>query len=133
METKMKFAMRNGILPIWHSPYVLSRRGTVSRRKLTPTQQRILDQMHPGIWYTPEPGKDRQDSCRALYNTGRLWKANIAKPEPGPNGHFIEKTREDLLVDIALGRHVGEPVLMYRILKKGELRREKHAKYHTNG
>ena len=124
METEMKFVMRNGILPIGHAPYVLSWRGTVSRRKPTPTQQRILDQMRPGIWYTPEPGKDRQDSCRALYNAGLLCRARIAKTERGPGGYLIEKSCEDLLVDIALGKNVDEPVLMYRILNKGELKSE---------
>ncbi|MEI6789364.1 MAG: hypothetical protein WCL49_12885 [bacterium] len=118
----MKFAMNDGILPIGHSPYVLSRNKPLTRPNPTPTQQRILDQMLPGIWYAPEPGKDRQDSCRALYNAGWLWMACIAKP--GPNGQLIEKTCEDLLVDIALGKNVDEPVLMYRMLKKGELKSE---------
>jgi len=114
----MKFAMMDGILPIGHSPYILRKATKRAHRKPTPRQQLILDQMRQGIWYQSESPKDRHDSCNALVCDGWLVLARIAKK--GNDGKVVEKTVDDLLLDLVLGRKMKEPLMMYRLLRDGE-------------
>ena len=114
----MKFAMNDGILPIGHSPYILRKAAKRSRRKPTPRQQLILDQMRQGIWYQREPPKDRHDSCNALVCDGWLVVARIAKK--GNDGKLVELTVDELLFDFIGSRNWEEPLVMYRLVKDGE-------------
>jgi len=100
-----------------HSSYVLYKAKRAGR-KPSPRQQRILDQMRQGIWYESEPPKDRCDSCHALVVAGWLVEARIAKM--GNEGKLVEKTVDDLLLDIVYSQHLEEPLVMYRLVKDGE-------------
>ena len=72
-------------LPVGCRPYQLYDAKKPTRRKPTPPQQRILDQMNPGIWYEAETRgpdgkcKDRRKSCRALVREGWLQMGRTAK------------------------------------------------------
>ena len=109
-------------LPKGHSPYVLYRATNPTRRKPTPPQQRILDQMRQDVWYETDIGKDRTESCRALVASGWCEMARIAKK--GTDGNLVEKTCDDIILDVAMGRNMEQPFEMYRMFKKGELKSE---------
>ena len=100
-----------------HSSYVLYKAKRAGR-KPSPRQQKILDQMRQGVWYQSEPPKDRHDSCNALVCDGWLVVARIAKM--GNDGKLVEKTVDDLLLDIVRSKHLEEPLVMYRLVKEGE-------------
>ena len=91
-----------------------------SRRKPSPAQQRILDQMRAGVWYEPEwrgedgKCKDRTESCNALVGLGRCIMARIAKE--GPDGKLFEPSPEELLLEVIFsGKKHDQPLVMYRL------------------
>ena len=112
--------MREMTLPKNHRPYMLFESRKPSGRKPSPPQQRILDQMRPGVWYEPEwrgedgRCKDRTESCNALVGLGRCIMARIAKE--GPDGKLFEPSPEELLLEAILsGKKHDQPLVMYRL------------------
>jgi len=112
--------MREVTLPKKRRPYMIFESCKPSGRKPSPPQQRILDQMKPGVWYEPEccgpdgKCKDRTESCNALVNLGRCIMARIAKR--GPDGKLFELSPEDLLSEvISNGKLYHQPLVMYRL------------------
>jgi len=113
-------AMREVTLPSNHRPYMLFKSRKPSGRKPSPPQQRILDQMRPGIWYEPEwlgedgKRKDRTESCIALVRLGRCIMAQIAKM--GPDGKLFVPSSEELFLEaIFSGKFHDQPLVMYRL------------------
>ena len=107
-------------LPVGCRPYLLYDAKKPTRRKPTPPQQRILDQMKPGIWYEAEHRgpdgkcKDRHESCRALVGEGWLQMGRIAKR--GKDGELREYEPEELLLEAIMGdKRDRQPFEMYRI------------------
>ena len=112
--------MREVTLQNRHRPYMLFESHKPSRRKPSPAQQRILDQMRAGVWYEPEwrgedgKCKDRTESCNALVRLGRCIMARIAKE--GPDGKLFEPSPEELLLEaIFSGKKHDQPLVMYRL------------------
>ena len=112
--------MREVTLPKNHRPYILFESRKPSGRKPSPPQQRILDQMRPGVWYEPEwlgedgKCKDRSESCNALVGLGRCIMARIAKE--GPGGKLFEPSPEDRLLEAIFGEdRPKQPFVMYRL------------------
>jgi hypothetical protein len=112
--------MREVTLPKDHRPYILFESRKPSGRKPSAPQQRILDQMRPGVWYEPEwrgpdgKCKDRSESCNALVGLGRCIMARIAKK--GPDGKLFEPSPEELLLEAILsGKKHDQPLVMYRL------------------
>jgi len=107
-------------LPVGCRPYQLYDAKKPTRRKPTPPQQRILDQMKPGIWYEAEHWgpdkkcKDRHESCRALVGEGWLQMGRIAKH--GKDGELHDYEPEELLLEAIMGdKRDRQPFEMYRI------------------
>ena len=112
--------MREVTLTKEHGPYIFFESLKPSGRKPTPPQQRILDQMRPGVWYEPEfrgpdgKCKDRSSSCEALVSLGRCITARIAKE--GPDGKLFEPSPEDMLLASIFGDDMPKPpFVMYRL------------------
>jgi len=109
--------MRVVMMPKDHRPYMIFESRKPSGRKPSSSQQRILDQMKPGIWYEPEwqgpdgKCKDRLESCNALVGLGRCIMARIAKE--GPGGKLFEQSPEDMLLEAVFGRDIPkQPFVM---------------------
>lgn len=107
-------------LPVGCRPYQLYDAKKPTRRKPTPPQQRILDQMKPGVWYEAENRgpdgkcKDRHESCRALGVEGWLQMGRIAKR--GKDGTLHEYEPEELLLEAIMGdKRDRQPFEMYRL------------------
>lgn len=105
--------MREVNLPAGHWPYILYHAKKDTRRKPTPPQQRILDQMREGVWYESELGKDRHASCWALVCEGWCEMARVARK--GKDGNLVEPSPEEMLLDAVMGRFKEQPFEMYRI------------------
>ena len=105
--------MREVSLPPGHLPYILYNAEKSGRRKPTPPQQRILEQMREGVWYESEIGKDRLESCRALVVKGWCELARVARK--GKDGNLVELSFEDMLLESVMGRFIEQPCEMYRI------------------
>lgn len=112
--------MREVTLPKNHRPYIAFESYKPSGRKPSVAQQRILDQMRPGVWYEPEwrgpdgKCKDRTDSCNALVGLGRCIMARIAKE--GPDGNLYELSLAEILMEAMFGDDIPkQPLVMYRL------------------
>ena len=105
--------MREVTLPAGHWPYILYHAKQATRRKPTPPQQRILDQMREGVWYESELGKDRHESCRALVGAGWCEMARVARK--GKDGNLVEPSAEEILLEAVMGRFKEQPCEMYCI------------------
>ena len=111
--------MQEVTLPKKHRPYILFESRKPSGRKPSAAQQRILEQMRPGVWYKPEHWgedgkcKDRIESCEALVALGRCITARIAKK--GPDGKLLEMFGDELLLDQIMRGPLDQPLIMYRL------------------
>ena len=112
----LEIPMREVTLPKGHWPYLLYRAVKPTRRKPSQPQQRIIDQMRPGVWYESELGKESIKSCRALVNAGWCEMACVARKDK--DGQLRLAVPEDILLDVVLGLSKKQPFEMYRIANK---------------
>jgi len=101
------------IIPLRH-PYIFYRSMKRGRRKLSPTQEKILETMEEDKWYAQD--KERVDSLHAMVDKGWLIRGTI---KPLTDRKDPSDCHEQVLLDIIFGK-ILQPLTIWRLATEEE-------------